>query len=51
MVHRPRRFASEAIGSQVHHASADGDRLTVLAAVGVAYKGGASVAVGDDKTF
>ena len=41
----------EAAGCQVQHASADGDRLFILMALGVADEGGASVLVGYHKTF
>ncbi len=41
----------EAAGCEVQHASADGDRLPILMALGVADEGGASVLVGYHKTF
>ena len=41
----------KAAGCEVQHASADGDRLISLMALGFADTGGASVLVGHDKTF
>ena len=41
----------EAAGCEVHHASADGDRLFILMAAGVADEDVASVLVGHHKTF
>ena len=41
----------ESAGCEVHHASADGDRLIVLTTLGVSDEDGASVLVGFDKTF
>ena len=41
----------ESAGCEMHHASADVDRLIVLTTLGVADEDGAPVLVGYDKTF
>ena len=41
----------ESAGCEMHHASADGERLIFLTTLGVADEDGAYVLVGYDKTF